>query len=114
VRSCLTACACAIACEQKSWDRNQDGVISKQEFRLQVRNLGLSDHDLTPTKEIDELFDSVDLDKSGSLDLGQARLLLQKLKVQVSEAYAEKMLFKHTLDIKQTVVQPYAVCPTRL
>lgn len=38
----------------KDWDRNNDGEISKQEFRLNVRKLGLD----TATSDIDQLFES--------------------------------------------------------
>ena len=38
------------------WDRNKDGDISKTEFRINVRKLGLTDVDV---REIDQLFDDM-------------------------------------------------------
>ena len=43
------------------WDRNNDNQISKLEFRVNVRKIGLSETTAT-TQQIDSLFDSLDLD----------------------------------------------------
>ena len=53
--------------------------ISKQEFRLNVKKLGLD----APTQEMDELYDSLDLDGSGSLDLGEMKAALKKMQDDV-------------------------------
>ena len=65
------------------WDRNKDGEISKQEFRLNVRLLGLSEAVAT-TKQIDSLYDKLDSDHSGSLDLKEIKLALRKLQEETS------------------------------
>ena len=57
-------------------------------FRLSLRKLGaasksdIGDVDLIPTKDIDEMFDAIDHDKSGNLDLGEMRLFLQAMNGQ--------------------------------
>ena len=49
----------------KEWDEDSDGTVSKAEFRKAMPILGLA----VPRREVDELFDSWDLDGSGALDL---------------------------------------------
>ena len=44
------------------------GSLSKTEFRISVRKLGLVE---TPVIEIDALYDSLDADQSGDLDLAK-------------------------------------------
>ena len=51
------------------WDRKHKGEISKVEFRQGVRGLGLK----ADNKEIDTLFDSIDTDGGGSLDVPEVR-----------------------------------------
>ena len=60
------------------WDRNRDGEISLQEFRLNVRKLGLTEKE-APTKEIDSIYHSIDLDGSGTLDMKEVKVALKKL-----------------------------------
>lgn len=66
----------------KGWDRNGDGDISKPEFRIAIRNLGLD----IDGKEVDALFESLDADKGGSLDLRECRLALKKWQRDASDA----------------------------
>ena len=57
------------------WDRNKDGDISKTEFRINVRKLGMTDD----VHDIDKLYDELDESGDGSLDLGELRVALKKL-----------------------------------
>ena len=58
------------------WDRNKDGDISKTEFRINVRKLGMTDVDV---HDIDNLYDELDESGDGSLDLGELKVALKKL-----------------------------------
>ena len=52
------------------WDKTGDGRVSKGEFRLDVRKLGLENS----LDEVDQLFDKYDRDKGGTLDLDEVRV----------------------------------------
>ena len=67
----------------KEWDRNGDGDISKPEFRLNLKKLGLEKED---GLEIDRLFDSLDGDKSGSIDIPELRAAFKKLQDDAKQA----------------------------
>ena len=56
-------------------DPNRDGTVSKMEFRQNVRKL----IDKQDVKEVDKLFDDLDSDKSGELDLAEIKSALKKL-----------------------------------
>ena len=83
--------------------------ITKMEFRKSVRDLGLAG--TTGGKEIDDLFDSIDLDKGGSLDPAELKAAWQKLKDQAKlsaelrEVSAERAakLRKHAAATKRAV-----------
>ena len=62
----------------KDWDTKGKGEFLKGEFRLNLRNTGLN----ATSAEADDLFDSWDDDKGGSLDLKELKAAL--LKVQTS------------------------------
>lgn len=51
------------------WDKTGDGRVSKGEFRLHVRKLGLENS----IEEVDQLFDKYDRDNGGTLDLDEVR-----------------------------------------
>ena len=57
------------------WDPNRDGNISKMEFRSNVKKL-LPKAD---TKEIDALFEQLDDDGSGEMDVSEVKYALKKL-----------------------------------
>ena len=61
------------------WDRNHDGDISRQEFRLHTRKLGLE----AETQSVDDLYDSLDLDGSGSLDIEEMKEALKSMQADV-------------------------------
>ena len=65
-------------------DRNRDGDISKQEFRLHTKKLGLE----ASTADIDALYDSLDLDGSGSLDTDEMKEALKRMKDNVKHVKA--------------------------
>ena len=60
------------------WDKNGTGEVSKPSFRGQVLALDL---DAKPD-EVDTLFDSLDDDKGGALDVGELKRALRKLQEQ--------------------------------
>jgi len=76
------------------WDRNHDGDISKQEFRLNVRKLGLLEGEAS-TKELDALYESLDVDGSGALDLEEMKYALKGLQSNARVAQGQR---KRTLE----------------
>ena len=65
----------AIPAMVKLWDSKGKGEVIRGEFRLHLRNTGLE----ATSGEADELFDSWDEDKGGSLDIGELKAALKKL-----------------------------------
>ena len=63
----------------REWDKSRDGSISKGEFRLHLRKLGLPH----PYHEVDALFDKYDADRSGSMDMDELRDALLRLKATI-------------------------------
>ena len=62
------------------WDKNDDGVLSKIEFRQAVRTpeLGVS----AKNSEIDAMFKEFDTDGGGTLDLKELKPCLMALQVR--------------------------------
>ena len=58
----------------REWDTNNDGVVSKKEFRLRMPLLGLD----ASKEAIDDLFDKFDPDGSGEIKYAELRRLLSK------------------------------------
>ena len=58
----------------KYWDEDGNGLVSKKEFRAAIIGLGIE----APRKEVDLLFDTIDADKSGSIDHRELTLALRK------------------------------------
>lgn len=54
----------------QNWDRSGDGQISKGEWRIQVKSLGVKTDNVA---EIDQLFEHYDRDRSGKIDLRELR-----------------------------------------
>jgi len=64
----------------REWDEDGDGTVSKKEFRKAIIHLGLQ----VPPATADELFDSFDLDGSGSVNFRELNSLLRRnLKTEV-------------------------------
>ena len=60
----------------RAWDDDSSGTIDKPEFRRGLHQLGLTE---VPREEVDALFDEIDEDQSGEIDL---RELAAKLKTK--------------------------------
>ena len=56
------------------WDINQDGDVSKHEFRRAIPELGL----WTNEAEVDELFQAFDVDNSGSISFRELNKMLRR------------------------------------
>lgn len=69
----------------KAWDMNGDGMLSRIEFRQQVRrlNIGADYH------ETDKLFDTLDVDASGEIDIRELKGAVGRLQKAAAEAEAE-------------------------
>ena len=68
----------------REWDPNRDGTITKMEFRGNVRKM-LPKAD---TKEIDDLFNQLDDDHSGEMDVSEIKGALRKLQKSAAAAAA--------------------------
>lgn len=66
----------------REWDPNADGEISRMEFRQNLRKL----LDEPVASEIDALFISLDIDKSGALDVNEIKIALKRLQNEASNA----------------------------
>ena len=76
---------------QRQWDPNRDGLISKMEFRSDVRSLLKSNgpRELErefDTQEIDRLFEELDLDRSGEVDSRELKAGLKHLQLAATKA----------------------------
>ena len=69
------------------WDRNGDGDINKQEFRVNMRKLPFAAK--IDVALIDDLFDTLDADHGGALDMGELKQALKKLKEE-AKAFRDK------------------------
>eukprot|EP00966_Prymnesium_polylepis_P311465 7196242-Prymnesium_polylepis.1 len=58
----------------REWDVNNDGQVSKEEFRRAMPLLGLD----VPTAEVDRLFDEFDKDGGGEIGMGEMNKLLRR------------------------------------
>ena len=90
----------------KEWDRNNDGDISKQEFRLNVRKLGIKDADAT-TKQLDDLYESVDFDGSDALDMKEIKTAVETWKAEAVNAIELAAFHKIIVASKRTVAEAF-------
>ena len=82
------------------------GEISKHEFRVNVRKLGLSEKQAT-TKELDELFESLDIDGSGALETSEMRLALKRLQEEVADVKGQYAYVQVRADSIRQVAAAY-------
>ena len=61
------------------WDKDGDNTVSRAEFRQNVKELGVDDKSSTAKNDINALFDSLDTDGGGALDLEEVKILFKKL-----------------------------------
>lgn len=69
----------------REWDPNGDGVITKMEFRQDVRKL-LGNPNIN---EVDALYKEIDADGGGELDVMELKLALKQLQLSANSAVAE-------------------------
>ena len=77
----------------RNWDANNDGVVSRAEVYEQMCALNLR----SPREECDELFDSLDEDASGVLELNELKKHLRKLTAKAAESRAEIASMEETV-----------------
>ena len=85
--NCLSARICALASSLCVSDN--DGDISKLEFRVNIRKLGLSEAEAT-TQQIDKLFETYDINHNNTLQTNEMRTILQALKAAVGAERTQK------------------------
>ena len=70
-----------------SWAKRGEEPINKMEFRQHVRKLLSADKTYKiDMRQVDELFEELDEDHGGSLDVAELRLALKKLQDSASTA----------------------------
>ena len=76
----------------REWDPNRDGTITKMEFRQNLRAM-LPD-DKPDVKECDKLFDMLDADRSGEMDINELKMALKRFQEKATE-FAEQAISVH-------------------
>ena len=84
-----------IADLMRDWDPNRDGTITKMEFRANVRKLVPEKVDV---KEVDNLFETLDVDKSGEIDISELKLALKRLQDAAAQASAQSEQLRASLE----------------
>ena len=102
LREVLTANAVRVIDLFREWDEDQDGTVSKKEFRRAMPLLGLE----VPRAEVDALFDSWDPDGSGSLTLKE---LDKKLRRGAEVQLDDKLKARATHPV--SVLRPSCLSP---
>ena len=88
------------------WDPSNDGSVDKGEFRANVLAMGV----VAEPDEIDQLFDTLDSDGGGELDVPELKELLKKLIDIAKEAQArEKELESTSIAARKAARQQQAV-----
>jgi len=70
----------------QGWDDSNDGLVDKEEFRAHVRSVGITE---IQDAALDELYDSVDKDKNGSLDLKEIKETLKRLQLAATRSVGD-------------------------
>ena len=87
---------------QKLWDRDGDGKITKPEFRDKVSTILNYKLKFQDIKELDVVFESMDADKTGSLEISEMQPGLEALKVRWRESRAQqKFMADHVDEYRQ-------------
>lgn len=61
----------------REWDIDGDGLVDKEEFRNAIPKMGIPMMASIPTQDIDDLFDTLDVDGSGAISYKELKKLLQ-------------------------------------
>ena len=77
--------------QEKMWDPKGDGTITRGEFRMHIRGLGIRSNLIT-NADCDELFTSWDIDSSGTIDMYELVTALNALHAEWSEQQGKEGL----------------------
>ena len=75
--------------QEALWDPKGDGTITRGEFRMHIRGIGVRPK-FVPNEAVDALFDEWDADGSGSLDMEELEMALTSLKAEFDENSAKE------------------------
>ena len=82
----------------QKWDKDGDASISKAEFRKNVEEMGIKATNSKVKNEIENLFDSIDTDRGGELDIEEIKTLFKRLLESAIAAQAELKELYRTRD----------------
>jgi len=92
----------------REWDRNGDGNINKNEFRVCMRKLGLT----VDVKQIDDMFDEADVNLNGELDLQEVKIALKQMQAeaqagdtQAAQARAAAAVYRQVAAVYKTAAE---------
>uniref|UniRef100_A0A7S3BR19 EF-hand domain-containing protein n=1 Tax=Haptolina ericina TaxID=156174 RepID=A0A7S3BR19_9EUKA len=125
LREALTANAVRVIDLFREWDEDGDGVIDKLEFRRALPMLGLH----APLETVDALFDSFDLDGSGTIGFKELNRLLRRdikaeeatnerrrasqVRMKPEVVVADVVLLRRQLMAEGLGLDPFAALPTK-
>ena len=82
----------------RQWDPNRDGTITKMEFRQNVRKLV----DKQDVKEVDKLFDKLDKDHSGELDMNECKTAIRNLQTTAKQDLQQlQIIFERANELRE-------------
>ena len=70
----------------REWDIDGDGLVDKEEFRNAIPKMDIPMMATVPTQDIDELFDTLDVDGSGAISYKELKSLLRNKPVYKNPA----------------------------
>lgn len=91
----------------KEWDRNNDGDISKNEFRVNVRKLGL---EVVDGKDLDKLYDELDKSGDGTIDTAELKSALLQLQNDASVVVERGQLAEKVASYAITAAEALESC----